>query len=102
MYPPGRAQELVDQLLELVAATRERAAALEAEREELRRQVAALESGARAPPSQPENDGRDETPSRERRGSMRAALKPALAAGGRSSPALTALLGEDAGPSPSS
>jgi hypothetical protein len=92
----GRAQALLDELLELVAATRERAAALEAEREELRRRLAALESDARAPPSQAEGD--DRTPSRERRGAMRAALKPALAAGGRSSPALVALLGgEDAG-----
>ena len=88
----GRAQALLDELLELVAATRERAAALEAEREELHRRLAALESDARAPPSQAE------TPSRERRGDMRAALKPALASRGRSNPALVALLGgEDAG-----
>jgi hypothetical protein len=97
---PGRAQALLDELLELVAATRQRAAVLEAEREELRRKVAALESDARAPPSQADGDGRADTPSRERRGDMRAALKPALAAGGRSSPALVALLGEDAGRRP--
>ena len=101
MHPPARAQQLLDELLELVAATRQRAAALEAEREELRRRLAGLESDARAPPDGASPD--EQVPSRERRGDMRAALKPALAGGGRSSRALVALLGGDegAGPAPS-
>lgn len=86
--PLTRARDLTAELLELVAGARAAVARLEAERDELRRQLSEL----RAEPEElaPRAGARSTPPAA---GELRRALEPAVAARRRPRPNLTVLLG---------
>ena len=89
-HPLARARELVAELLEMVGQVRAQAADLEAERDQLRRQL------ADAPGAQPAASTDEEaSPPRARHGDLGRALAPILGAPRRSRPGLVALLGDD-------
>lgn len=102
-FLPGapRAQQLVDELLKMVAEVREQAAALERERDALRRElesaVVAVTDDPAAPTSAPPGAAQAREEGRVNRGELRRALAPALGAPARRRGPLMALLGgEDA------